>query len=1529
MQSNNVIAKGKYRYPQKAGLVTVNNYIILKENGKKYLLLRFFNERNEVIDRLVIKLVQYNSAGKAISSSRKTFGGLGGGGGAQFVPECKIELDDACADFRADVLSAEYGNYSYSPANSGLRVDYVKEEAPRPFDAAAVQKKTGGKNFSLSKRSFRFSLIICLLAVVLVACLFVFVFLHLNHFKNTSDKFSVDDLEYTFMSDDRAEGAEVSVSGYHGLSGNITIPETIAGYKVVGIADYAFANNKNIRNVDIEGSVDVGVNSFAECTRLQTFDFGDVHKIGDFAFYRCSSLESFSSAVIESVGAEAFSGCTSLEEVNIGGSSAQSVYIYDWAFRDCNALYRVTIDKYIYYPGDIGIFSGCYNLATLSLNNGPTTEFSWRIADMITSYEPMYDGLSLAVQTLDLRYAESVSEYFFGDLGELRYLNIDTLYEPSLPDYTFASCPQLESASFGVPITFVGNYAFSDTAIKSFSSSALTYLGVSAFSNCTELEEVVIDGADLLYNIPNSAFYGCTSLESVTLPEGLTWIEMNAFNGCTSLEEIVLPQTVATIDRSAFEGCSALKSAELPASLSQLSDYAFRGCSSLEDITVPSSVSWMGLGVFEECTDLASITLPFVGDSVNGGNCYLGHIFGAYDSWSSSSYVPSSLKTVTVTDIFDLPANAFAYCDGIETVILPDVLVTIGDNAFQSCSSLTSVAIPDGVQSIGQNAFQSCSSLSSVAMSEGVQTIGQYAFADCTSLTSFTVPDSVQSIGYNSFGGCSALEELTLPFVGETESSNTFLSYLFGGSQQSSGFVPESLKTVTVTKDTTLSDYAFYYLDLQTVNLPEGLTSIGNYSFAYCRALEEIQLPESVQSIGECAFRRCEALKSITLPEGCESIGSSAFGYCFNLGSVTLPSTLTSVGSSAFSNCYRLYKVFNNSSFNLIPGGYDDSGSDVAYYALAIYEGGAQPEAEVQTAEGCSFLRVGGVWYLTSYPFGEEEVVLPSSFTYGGTSVSNYAVPGYLFYQNNGINSLTVPAAVTSIGKSAFYNCGMEEVTFAQNGSLTRIEQDAFESCYQLTTLDLPSSLEYIGRWAFSNCTELASVTVREGLTMIDDNAFNGCRKLREVYNYSSLDIRRGSSDYGSIAEYAMAVYTADDTEFLQYVTIGGIDYAIYGGRWYITDIDEDTFEGNELIIQPLEYEGQTVTEFTVASYAFSDVYNIYYISFGEVTLTIEDYAFYNTSNLRKVTFDGTSVGTVGSYAFADCYSLEDVVLPEGLTSIGEYAFNYCRSLHTVWLPSTLNSIGTNAFYGCNNLFEVYNLSSLHLTKGNSNYGYVAYNAVVIHASADEESVVVVTEEDFVFVKDGEKWVLKSTNYYVSSYGNPVRLPESFVYGEEEITSYEVGDRALDRIWSDSLLVPVSVTALGDYIFGDDCTVYTIYYGGTSAQWLRLIKGVSGYGSATVYYYADCVHEEGQWTYDDYGNIIAYTNLYWNVVTPATCTEDGLEQYMCGHCGEVLEERAIPATGHNPDDYGYCMNCGQYVGTSNYGASRRKYSFEA
>ena len=78
---------------------------------------------------------------------------------------------------------------------------------------------------------------------------------------------------------------------------------------------------------------------------------------------------------------------------------------------------------------------------------------------------------------------------------------------------------------------------------------------------------------------------------------------------------------------------------------------------------------------------------------------------------------------------------AFAYCDSLTSVTIPDSVTTIGEWAFADCDSLTSVTIPDSVTSIGYSAFEYCTSLTSVTIPDSVTSIGYSAFRFCYSLT--------------------------------------------------------------------------------------------------------------------------------------------------------------------------------------------------------------------------------------------------------------------------------------------------------------------------------------------------------------------------------------------------------------------------------------------------------------------------------------------------------------------------------------------------------------------------------------------------------------------------------------------------------------------------------------------------------------------------------------------------------------------------------------------------------------------------
>lgn len=147
-----------------------------------------------------------------------------------------------------------------------------------------------------------------------------------------------------------------------------------------------------------------------------------------------------------------------------------------------------------------------------------------------------------------------------------------------------------------------------------------------------------------------------------------------------------------------------------------------------------------------------------------------------------------------------------------------------------------------------------------------VTAIKASAFVNCK-VTSVVVPDSVTSIGAGAFYGCNSLEEITLPFIGSSENTILPLGYIFGstsgegtpktsegkgytyqslygGALSSSAayyYIPESLRKVIITKDTSVHGYSFYNCDmLEIVQLPNDVRNISNYAFSNCAALKSI-----------------------------------------------------------------------------------------------------------------------------------------------------------------------------------------------------------------------------------------------------------------------------------------------------------------------------------------------------------------------------------------------------------------------------------------------------------------------------------------------------------------------------------------------------------------------------------------------------------------------------------------------------------------------------------------------------------------
>ena len=100
---------------------------------------------------------------------------------------------------------------------------------------------------------------------------------------------------------------------------------------------------------------------------------------------------------------------------------------------------------------------------------------------------------------------------------------------------------------------------------------------------------------------------------------------------------------------------------------------------------------------------------------------------------------------------------------------------------------------------------------------------------------------------------------------------------------------------------TQIPQYYFAYDDLlASIEIPQGVTSIGGGAFQNCTSLASIEIPQGVTRIGDGAFQNCTSLASIEIPQGVTSIGSSAFYYCTSLASIEIPQGVTSIGSYAF-----------------------------------------------------------------------------------------------------------------------------------------------------------------------------------------------------------------------------------------------------------------------------------------------------------------------------------------------------------------------------------------------------------------------------------------------------------------------------------------------------------------------------------------------------------------------------------------------------------------------------------------------------
>lgn len=425
--------------------------------------------------------------------------------------------------------------------------------------------------------------------------------------------------------------------------------------------------------------------------------------------------------------------------------------------------------------------------------------------------------------------------------------------------WAFYGCKGMTSVTIPNTVEFINNGAFADCTnlyefrVNDENRNYCAYDGVLFNKEKTSLIAFPNKKTDG-YQVPvfvneifNAAFYGCCDLKSVKIPDSVKKIGAQAFSKCTGLSSIEIPNGIAEIPDETFCDCTALTLIAIPNTVKKIGTRAFENCTELTAVTIPDSVTEIGWEVFYGCSALASISISdsvvSMGCGVLGGTAY----YNNKNNWKDGIlYCGNHL----------IRADKNTLCGEIE---IREETKTIAGMAFADCENLTAVTIPEGILEIGYGTFQFCSKLKSAHLPDSIKSIGLYAFDHCSELADITFPDNVEDIGWCVIDGTAFYRN----------KSNWENGVLYCGNHliEANSSVAKNYKV----KDGTKTIAAAY----------ESMSRDGG--FMYNNELESVVIPDSVIFIGPSVFFNCENLKAVTIPESVKYMSSSTFEGCKSL----------------------------------------------------------------------------------------------------------------------------------------------------------------------------------------------------------------------------------------------------------------------------------------------------------------------------------------------------------------------------------------------------------------------------------------------------------------------------------------------------------------------------------------------------------------------------------------------------------------------------------------------------------------------
>jgi len=458
---------------------------------------------------------------------------------------------------------------------------------------------------------------IILLSVILLSCICTSVFGHEEYADvNSLDYEKTLKLNIQVASEDIEKTTEIK---WEFNNSTLYIYQDMSDYSSSNPAPWTEYKDK-IKNVVIaDGVTTISSYAFYDCNNLISMEIPETIKnIGEYTFYNCYNLSNVViPANLNYIGANAFYGCKGLTSITIPGGIKR---ILSYTFSGCSGLKEVTIQQGV-NSIEYGAFAICTNLERIVI-----PESVYEIESYAFSYTNLTEVEIPSSTTYvegDAFYGCELLENINVSEDNYKYSSIDGNLLDKNGTTLIMYAPGKTSSSYTMPdsVTSIYSYAFAFSRLENIyvSENNMTYSsihGVLFNKDHTKLLQYPSHKVGELYDIPdtvtivsNYAFFNCTKLVNIKIPESVEKIGSYAFGYCTGLRHLEIPQA-KEIGNDAFVGCENLESISLPDGMEYIDGSVFMDCDNLTNVKIPEGVNIIYPYAFMDCDKLSSVSIP-------------------------------------------------------------------------------------------------------------------------------------------------------------------------------------------------------------------------------------------------------------------------------------------------------------------------------------------------------------------------------------------------------------------------------------------------------------------------------------------------------------------------------------------------------------------------------------------------------------------------------------------------------------------------------------------------------------------------------------------------------------------------------------------------------------------------------------------------------------------------------------------------------------------------------------------------------